>query len=206
MTYVERAMTPTEAWRRMWTKADAYHAHGVSGAAFTALGFGLVAAWAKRDLDALSSLSSSHELASAAVYDALHATGGAPEWWGLAIASLAIAGVCAATGLPLGRARGWRKVELSARSALFQLVLTWQAIRIGPGGEWLSFVDAHAWQLALAPFAWQTLTSAYVLFGTKDDKRSAALILVGAWLFGAQARSISHWSPYDRGRVVNFIP
>ena len=46
-------MTPREAWRRMWTRADRYHVHGISGAAFTALGAGVLAAWAKRDVDAL---------------------------------------------------------------------------------------------------------------------------------------------------------
>ena len=65
-------------------------------------------------------------------------------------------------------------------------MLTWQALRLGPGGEVLAWFDAHAWLLSLAPFAWQTLTSAYVVGFTDDDARSAALILVGAWLFGAQ--------------------
>jgi hypothetical protein len=75
--------------------------------------------------------------------------GGLGERWPVAVASLALAGVCAVSGLPLGRARGWRKVELSARSALFQLVLTWQALRLGPGGESLAWFDDHIWQLSL---------------------------------------------------------
>ena len=40
------------------------------------------------------------------------------------------------------------------------------------GGENLAWFDEHVWYLALAPFAWQTLTSLYILLGTKDDKRS----------------------------------
>ena len=156
-TYAERAMTPREAWRRMWTRADRYHVHGISGAAFTALGAGVLAAWAKRDVDALFTTGSNP--AGDAVAAAL-AAGGVPEWWPVAVASLALAGACAASGLPLGRRRGWRKTELSARSTLFQLVLTWQALRLGPGGEVLAWFDAHAWlRLSLAPFAWQTLTS-----------------------------------------------
>ena len=180
-------MTPREAWRRMWTRADRYHVHGISGAAFTALGAGVLAAWAKRDVDALfpSPDVTGSNPAGDAVAAAL-AAGGVSEWWPLAVASLALAGACAASGLPLGRRRGWRKTELSARSTLFQLVLTWQALRLGPGGEVLAWFDAHAWLLSLAPFAWQTLTSAYVVGFTDDDARSAALILIGAWLFGAQ--------------------
>lgn len=77
-------------------------------------------------------------------------------------------------------------MELSARSALFQLVLTWQALRLGPGGESLAWFDEHIWPLSLAPFAWQTATSAYIALATDDDGRSASLVLVGAWLFGAQ--------------------
>lgn len=181
-TYARRAMTPSEAWRRMWTKADKYHAHGVSGGAFTLLGGGILGAWAKRDVDALFG---ANDAAAEAIRMALD-NGGAPEWWPVAVASLALAGICAVSGLPLGKIRGWRKVELSARSTLFQLVLTWQALRLGPGGESLAWSDAFIWQLSLAPFAWQTATSAYIMLATKDDKRSAALILVGAWLFGAQ--------------------
>ena len=206
VTYTQKAMTPSEAWRRMWTKADKYHLHGISGGVFTLLGGGVLAAWGKRDVDALffSSSSSSTSTDAADAIAAALASGGVPEYWGLAIISLAFAGVCAVSGLPLGRARGWRKVELSARSALFQLVLTWQALRLGPGGESLAWFDHHAWTLSLAPFAWQTMTSAYILLATKDDKRSAVLILVGAWLFGAQvfpaAAVIAHNGGLDLGR------
>ena len=185
MTYVERAVTPREAWRRMWTRADRYHVHGISGAAFTLLGGYVLAAWAKRDLGALSLIDDRGASANA-VRDALEAHGGAPEFWGLATVSLALAGVCALSGTPLGKQRGWRKVELSARSTLFQLVLTWQALRLGPGGEYLAGLDEFAWPLALAPFAWQCVTSAYIVAFTDDDKRSATLVLVGTWLFGAQ--------------------
>ena len=93
-------MTPREAWRRMWTRADRYHVHGISGAAFTALGAGVLAAWAKRDVDALFTTGSNP--AGDAVAAAL-AAGGVPEWWPVAVASLALAGACAASGLPLGR-------------------------------------------------------------------------------------------------------
>ena len=177
-------MTPKEAWRRMWTKADRYHVHGLSGAAFTLLGGGVLGAWAKRDLGALGVIDDPN--AAEMVRDAVQNGGGSPEYWGVAVFSLLLAGVCAISGTPLGTKRGWRKVELSARSTLFQLVLTWQALRLGPGGESLAFLDASAWPLALSPFIWQCLTSAYIITATKDDKRSAVFILIGAWLFGAQ--------------------
>ena len=44
VTYTAKAMTPSEAWRRMWTKADKYHTHGISGGVFTLLGAGVLAA------------------------------------------------------------------------------------------------------------------------------------------------------------------
>lgn len=185
MTYVERAVTPREAWRRMWTRADRYHVHGISGAAFTLLGGYVLAAWAKRDLGALGVIDD-HGASANAVRDALEQHGGAPEFWVLASLSLALAGVCALSGTPLGTKRGWRKVELSVRSTLFQLVLTWQALRLGPGGESLAGLDEFAWQIALAPFIWQCVTSAYIIAFTDDDKRSAMLVLIGTWLFGAQ--------------------
>ena len=47
-------------------------------------------------------------------------------------------------------------------------------------------VPPPPWALALAPFAWQCVTSAYIIAFTDDDKRSAMLVLVGTWLFGAQ--------------------
>ena len=183
-TYTERAMTPKEAWRRMWTKADRYHVHGLSGAAFTLIGGGVLGAWAKRDLGALGVIDDPN--AAEMVRDAVQNGGGSPEYWGVAVFSLLLAGVCAVSGTPLGTKRGWRKVELSARSTLFQLVLTWQALRLGPGGESLAFLDDAAWPLALSPFIWQCVTSAYIITATKDDKRSAVFILIGAWLFGAQ--------------------
>jgi hypothetical protein len=174
--------TAKEAWRRMWTRADKYHAHGVSGAAFTLLGAFVLAAWAKSDVDALLGDAASRELL-------VSTSASGPELWGLASVSFLVAGVCAVTGAPLARSRGWRKAELSYRSAAFQFVLTWQAFRLGPGA-FAAFVlaplDRYAWPIALFPFVWQTLTSAYILTRTKDDPRSAALIFVGAWLFGAQ--------------------
>ena len=168
----------------MWTKADRYHVHGLSGAAFTLLGGGVLGAWAKRDLGALGVIDDPN--AAEMVRDAVQNGGGSPEYWGVAVFSLLLAGVCAVSGTPLGTKRGWRKVELSARSTLFQLVLTWQALRLGPGGESLAFLDDAAWPLALSPFIWQCVTSAYIITATKDDKRSAVFILIGAWLFGAQ--------------------
>ena len=105
---------------------------------------------------------------------------------GTRVALAGARGVCALSGTPLGTKRGWRKVELSVRSTLFQLVLTWQALRLGPGGESLAGLDEFAWQIALAPFVWQCVTSAYIIAFTDDDKRSAMLVLLGTWLFGAQ--------------------
>jgi hypothetical protein len=60
----------------MWTKADKYHTHAISGSAFTLLGGGLLAAWAKRDVDAITG-------ADGGALDAINASlagGGAPEW------------------------------------------------------------------------------------------------------------------------------
>ena len=171
----------------MWTRADPYHVHGVSGGLFTVLGAGVLGFWAKQDVDALVAGSR------------LDATRGL-ELWSPATLALLVAGVCALSGVPLGRLRGWRKTELSARTSLFQLVLTWQALRLGAsfeeGGargalgtalDGVAFPDERAvWAFCLAPFAWQTLTSLYILLFTKDDRRSAVLVAGGAWLFGAQ--------------------
>ena len=179
-------LSPSRAARRMWTRADPYHVHGVSGGLFTVLGAGVLGFWAKQDVDALVAGSR------------LDATRGL-ELWSPATLALLVAGVCALSGVPLGRLRGWRKTELSARTSLFQLVLTWQALRLGAsfqeaspeGPQNMSALAAFAdeqtvWAFCLAPFAWQTLTSAYILFFTKDDRRSAVLVAGGAWLFGAQ--------------------
>ena len=184
------SLSPSQAFRRMWTRADPYHVHGLSGGLFTVLGAGVLGFWAKQDVDALVS---GTRLAA----DGVHL-------WPLASFSLLVAGVCALSGVPLGRLRGWRKTELSARSSLFQLVLTWQALALGAS---FAFTDAledsgdllataanvadesqrtWTWAFCLAPFAWQTATSLYILLFTKDDKRSASLVGLGAWLFGAQ--------------------
>ena len=40
--------------------------------------------------------------------------------------------------------------------------------------------------VGFAAFAWQCVTSAYIVAFTDDDKRSATLVLVGTWLFGVQ--------------------
>ena len=179
-------LSPSQAARRMWTRADPYHVHGISGGLFTVLGAGVLGAWAKQDADALAAVS-------------LLSISEGLELWPAASCALLVAGVCALSGVPLGRLRGWRKTELSARTSLFQLVLTWQALRLGAsfqeaspeGPQNMSALAAFAdeqtvWAFCLAPFAWQTLTSAYILFFTKDDRRSAVLVAGGAWLFGAQ--------------------
>ena len=83
----------------MWTRADKYHAHGVSGAAFTLLGAVVLAAWAKSDVDALLGDAASRELL-------VSTSASGPELWGLASVSFLVAGVCAVTGAPLSRSRG----------------------------------------------------------------------------------------------------
>ena len=45
------SMTPERAFRRMWTKADKYHTHAVSGTLYTALGAGMMGQWALDDAD-----------------------------------------------------------------------------------------------------------------------------------------------------------
>ena len=97
----------------MWTKADAWHAHAISGAAYTALGAGLMVEWAVEDVAALAS------------------GGGTPPPLDATLVALALATTCALTGVPLSKKRGWRKTELSARSIAFQLVLTWECARFG---------------------------------------------------------------------------
>ena len=165
-------LTFDQSFRRMWTRADAYHVHAVSGGVFTVCGAGLLLVWGKQDIDFISG--------------GMNMDPTSLTLWPLATFSLLVAGVCAISGVPLGRLRGWRKTELSARSTLFQAVLTWQALRLGPGGELFSCLDRDAWAFCVSPFAWQTLTSVYILLFTKDNKRSAALVALGAWLFGAQ--------------------
>ena len=155
VTYVERAVSPREAWRRMWTRSDRYHVHGNSCSALTMICGYVIAAWAKLDLGALGVIDD-HGASANAVRDALEAHGGGPD---LGIGALAaLAGVCALSGTPLGTRRGWRKVELSARSTLFQLVLTWQALRLGPGGECLAALDDRGGALRSASSAWQCVT------------------------------------------------
>jgi hypothetical protein len=100
-----------KAFKRMWTRADKWHVHGISGGAYTVLGAALMAQWASQDVSALTS--SSYVM---------------PELDLITTEiSLALATVCALSGLPLSKSRGWRKTELSLRSVAFQLVLTWEA-------------------------------------------------------------------------------
>jgi|TARA_B110000977_G_scaffold107406_1_gene139828 hypothetical protein len=169
------SVTPSQAFKRLWTAADPWHVHAVSGGVFTVLGAGILSYWAKQDLYFLMNRGTE----GITHLDTL-------TLWPLAVFSLAVAEVCAISGVPLGRLRGWRKTELSARSTLFQLVLTWQCLRLGPGGDLLAGIDSNVWAFSLSPFIWQTLTSLYILGFTKDDKRSSLLIAGGAWLFGAQ--------------------
>jgi len=167
-----RAMAPSRAWRRMWTKADAWHAHAISGAAYTALGAGLMVEWAVEDVAALAS--------GGGTPPPLDAT--------LVAIALALATTCALTGVPLSKKRGWRKTELSARSIAFQLVLTWECARFGgvvdPALNHVPILDAFA--LAFVPFAWQTITSTYIALATDDDKRAAFAVWLGTLGFGAQ--------------------
>ena len=165
-------MTPSRAWRRMWTKADAWHAHAISGAAYTALGAGLMVEWAAEDVAALAS------------------GGGPPPPVDATLVgvALALATTCAFTGIPLSKKRGWRKTELSARSIAFQTVLTWECARFGgvvdPALGHVPILDAFA--LAFVPFVWQTITSAYIALATEDDKRAAFAVWLGTLGFGAQ--------------------
>ena len=149
----------------MWTKADAWHAHAISGAAYTALGAGLMVEWAAEDVAALAS------------------GGGTPPPVDATLVgvALALATTCAFTGVPLSKKRGWRKTELSARSIAFQTVLTWECARFGgvvdPALGHVPILDAFA--LAFVPFVWQTITSAYIALATEDDKRAAFAVREG---------------------------
>lgn len=163
-------MTLDRAFRRMWTKADAYHAHGVSGAAYTALGAVMMVGWGADDVATLM--------------------GGValpPMDTSETSLALFLAAVCAVSGLPLSKSRGWRKTELSARSIAFQLVLTWECVRFaGVVDPELHVPGLDAFALGLLPFAWQTMTSAYIITATKDDKRAALAVWLGTLGFGAQ--------------------
>lgn len=164
------AMSLDRAFRRMWTKADAYHVHGLSGAAYTALGAVIMGGWAMDDVAALTS-------------------GVAPPPIDASETSLALflAAVCAMSGLPLSKSRGWRKTELSARSIAFQLVLTWECARFaGVVDPELHVPVFDTFALGLLPFVWQTMTSAYIITATKDDKRAALAVWLGTLGFGAQ--------------------
>ncbi|CEG00137.1 hypothetical protein OT_ostta13g01815 [Ostreococcus tauri] len=163
-------MTLNRAFRRMWTKADAYHAHGISGTVYTVLGAGMMGGWAVDDAVALTS-----------------GVAPPPMDGSLTMLALTLATVCAVSGLPLSKSRGWRKTELSARSIAFQLVLTWECVRfasvVDPSMH-VPLLDAVA--LGLLPFVWQTMTSAYIITATKDDKRAALAVWLGTLGFGAQ--------------------
>jgi len=164
-------MTPERAFRRMWTKADKYHTHAVSGTLYTALGAGMMGQWALDDATALTS------------------GGGATPGMDPALTGVALtlATVCALSGLPLSKSRGWRKTELSARSIAFQFVLTWECVRFaGVVDPALRVPGLDTLWLAWLPFVWQTMTSAYIVLFTKDDKRAALAVWLGTLGFGAQ--------------------
>ena len=165
------SMTPERAFRRMWTKADKYHTHAVSGTLYTALGAGMMGQWALDDATALTSGGDA-------------TLGIDPALTGVA---LTLATVCAFSGLPLSKSRGWRKTELSARSIAFQLVLTWECVRFaGVVDPALRVPGLDTLWLAWLPFVWQTMTSAYIVLFTKDDKRAALAVWLGTLGFGAQ--------------------
>jgi len=169
-----RTLTTDQAFRRMWTRADKGHVHGISGAAYTALGAVLMTRWASEDVRALTSAAYTIPALDASRTEIL--------------ISLALATICALSGVPLSKSRGWRKTELSLRSVAFQLVLTWEALRFsGVIDRTVAHVPVlDDFTLAIIPFAWQTCTTAYVLAFTDDDKRSAVGVWLGVLGFGAQ--------------------
>lgn len=172
-TSAPNKMTLERALKRMWTRADRGHVHGISGGAYTALGAVVMGGWFRDDVDAV--LTSGAQLADGA--DVATTT-----------MALILATTCAVSGVPLSKSRGWRKTELSLRSIAFQLVLTWEALRFGgvvdPAAPRTPILDSMA--LAYAPFLWQTITSAYVILATKDDKRAALAVWLGTLGFAAQ--------------------
>ena len=169
-----KKMTLERAFKRMWTRADRGHVHGISGGVYTALGAVVMGGWFRDDVDSVLAESG-----------AVLADGADVATTTLA---LILATTCAVSGVPLSKSRGWRKTELSLRSIAFQLVLTWEALRFGgvvdPAAPRAPILDSMA--LAYAPFVWQTITSAYVILATKDDKRAALAVWLGTLGFAAQ--------------------
>jgi len=162
--------------KRMWTRADRYHAHSMSGGLYSVLGFDVMYEWCRNDYDAiLGSIKTSGEATTLTVGD----------WSAAASISVLLATVCALSGIPLTKNKGWRKQELSYRSIAFQLVMTWQLCRLN-SGDALSPLDEVALYGCAVPFVWHTLTYIYVLLFTEDDKRSVLLVWLGVLLFGLQ--------------------
>lgn len=162
--------------KRMWTRADRYHAHSISGGLYSVLGFDVMYEWCRNDYGAiLGGIEASGEATTLTVGD----------WSAAASISVLLATVCALSGIPLTKNKGWRKQELSYRSIAFQLVMTWQLCRLN-SGDALSPLDEVALYGCAVPFVWHTLTYIYVLFFTEDDKRSVLLVWLGVLLFGLQ--------------------
>ena len=97
---------------RMWTRGDKYHVHGISGALCVALVFAIMFEWCKND--AMELLSSSQ----------VPVEDWTSDWTDLASLSIVFASTCALSGIPLAKRKGWRKLELSCRSVVFQFVMT----------------------------------------------------------------------------------
>lgn len=168
--------------KRMWTRADRFHAHSVSGGLYSVLGFDVMYEWCRNDYGAIFGGEMSK---SALVGEATTLTTGVGDWSVAASISVLLATACALSGIPLAQNKGWRKQELSLRSIAFQLVMTWQLCRLN-SGEALAPLDAIALYGCALPFVWHTLTYIYVFFVTEDDKRSVLLVWLGVLLFSLQ--------------------
>ena len=69
----------------------------------------------------------------------------------------------------------------------FSSVLTWECVRFaGVVDPALRVPGLDTLWLAWLPFVWQTMTSAYIVLFTKDDKRAALAVWLGTLGFGAQ--------------------
>ena len=162
--------------KRMWTRADKYHAHAISGGLYSLLGFDVMYELCRNDYGAIFGGEISSVTTTTAIVE---------DWSAMASISVALATVCALSGIPLTKNKGWRKQELSYRSIAFQMVMTWQLCRL-ISGDALALLDAIALYGCALPFVWHTITYVYVLLFTGDDKRSVLLVWLGVLLFGLQ--------------------
>jgi hypothetical protein len=161
--------------KRMWTRADKFHAHAVSGLAFSLVAVHVMCDWCVNDCDFLFRFD---------VHDMNDTLG---DWKATGTVAIVLATACAITGLPLANNKGFRKIELSYRSLAFQIVMTWQLMRLVSAPEsFLKPLDSLAMYGCLVPFVWHTMTYLYILFFTNDDKRSVFLVWFGVLLFGLQ--------------------